>query len=157
MNQNPKTNILLAVDFAPAEPVSHCSAAIDMARELVRDSADQVIVLHVREFSVARLALMMTEHGGADGQHQVDEIVAGLRAAGVRACGLVREADAGHVARTVLDAADEFGARVIVLSSARRRVPLGSVVQHLLRHADLPVVIARTRAAQASELAQTTS
>jgi hypothetical protein len=57
------------------EPAWHIRPAIDMTRDMVRDGADHVVVLHVREFSVGRLASMMREHGGADGRHAVDEIV----------------------------------------------------------------------------------
>lgn len=111
MGANTKTNILLAVDLAPSEPTWLIAAAVDMARDLVRDRADHVVVLHVREFSVARLATMMREHGGADERRAVDEIVTRLRATGVSVSGLIHEADEGHVTRTILDAAGEFNAR----------------------------------------------
>lgn len=142
MGANVKTNILLAVDLAPGEPTWLIDGAVDMAKDLVRDHADHIVVLHVREFSVSRLAAMMREHGGADGRHAVDEIVAHLRAAGVTASGLIREADEGHVVRTILDAAGEFDARLIVLGSPRHRIPTVSVARRLMRHADVPVVIA---------------
>jgi len=147
MNTNAKTSILLAVDTGPREPGGRQRPAIEMASELAaRCYADQVIVLHVREFAVARLLPMMNEHGGADGQRAVDEIVTSLRAAGVNACGLVREADAGHVASAILDAAAEFNARLIVLCAPRRHVLAGSVATHLLHLAGVPVVVARQEA-----------
>jgi nucleotide-binding universal stress UspA family protein len=138
---NGKSSILLAVDVRPHESAGYLSAAVEMASDLARGRADQVVVLHVREFSVGRLMPMMTEHGGADGQRMVDNIAASLRSAGVSACGQVREADAGHVASTILDAATEFGARLVVLSAPKRRIPLGSVAGHLLYQTDVPVVI----------------
>ena len=141
MSANTNNNVLLAVDVAPGEPMWHFSAAAEMARDMIRDSVDHVVVLHVREFSVGRLVSMMREHGGADGRRAVEEVVVGLRAAGVQANGQIREADVGHVARTILDAAHEFDARVIVLTAARRRVPLGSVARHLLHLTNVPVVI----------------
>ena len=146
MRANGKTSVLLAVDPGTHEPMAGIHGAIDMARQLVRGYADRVVVLHVREFSVARLSAMMAEHGGADGQRMVDQIVAVLRDAGVNAEGVVREADGGHVAATILRAADEFGASAIVLSSPKRRVPVGSVAQHLMRAGDVPVVIVRRAA-----------
>lgn len=141
MGANTKTNILLAVDLAPGEPTWLIDGAVDMARDLVRDRADHVVVLHVREFSVARLAAMMREHGGADGRRAVDEIVARLRAAGVTASGLIREADEGHVASTIVEVAGEFNARLIVLGSPRHRIPMGSVARRLMRQADVPIVV----------------
>src|SRR5258708_27122712 len=101
MGANAKANILLAVDLAPGEPTWLIGGAVDMARDLVRDRADHVVVLHVREFSVSRLAAMMREHGGADGRRAVDEILASLRAARGTARGPIREADQGHGARTI--------------------------------------------------------
>ncbi len=140
-----RTSILLAVDVTPGDPLRRVSAAVQMARELVRDDADQVVVVHVREFSIARLGRMMTDGGGAEGGRAVRAVVSALRAAGVRACGLVREADLGHVAGTILDAADEFGARVIVLGSRSRtglpRNPVGSVAERLLHQSTVPVLI----------------
>lgn len=114
-----RTNILLAIDEPPSGPW-YLNAAADTVRELIRDGADHVIVLHVQEFSIARLASTIHDQGGASGRRVVDETVAGLRGAGIHASGLIREADFGHVARTIVDAADEFDARVIVLGSRRR-------------------------------------
>jgi nucleotide-binding universal stress UspA family protein len=143
MKANGKSSILLAVDLGAHEPEEEITTAVELARDLAPGRADQIVVLHVREFSVARLRSMMTEHGGSDGQRLVADIVARLRGAGVSACGQVREADVGHVGSAILDAAAEFNARMIVLSSPRRRVPIGSVAQHLLYQADVPVVVAR--------------
>lgn len=142
---NPRTNILLAVDVMPGDPLRHVSAAVEMTRELIRDDADQVVVLHVRDFSIARLGRMMTDNGGADGGRAVRAVVSALRTAGVRARGQVREADLGHVAETILDAAREFDARVIVLGSRSRtdlpRNPVGSVAERLLHQSTVPVLI----------------
>lgn len=139
------SNILLAVDTAADQPHPNASAATQMARELVRDSADHVVVLYVREFSVLRIGRMVADHGGAAGQHAVDGIVARLREAGVHASGLVREADAGHVARTILDAAHDVDARMIILGAGRQaHLPgflLGSVASRVLHLATLPVVV----------------
>jgi nucleotide-binding universal stress UspA family protein len=145
MSTNTSTSILLAVDVAPGTPLRHVSAAAEMTRALIRDDADRVVVLYVREFSIGRLGRMMTDGGGADGRRAVDEIVSGLRAAGLHANGQIREADVGHVARTILDAARDCDARVVVLGSRSRtglpHVPLGSVAAHLLHLATLPVLI----------------
>lgn len=140
-----RSNIMLAVN-AVAGQSWRSAAAARMARELVRDSADHVVVLYVREFSVLRIGRMVADHGGTAGQHAVDEIVAGLRASGVDARGLVREADAGHVAQVIIDAAQEADARVIVLGSGggpgSGHLPLGSVAARVMHRAPLPVLIA---------------
>jgi nucleotide-binding universal stress UspA family protein len=140
-----KTNILLAVDVATVSPLRHVSSAVEMTRTLVRDDTDRVIVLHVREFSVPRLPRTMLEHGGAPGRRAVDEVVSGLRAAGIRASGVVREADFGHVAQTIVNAAHEFDARVIVLGSRSRtglpRIPVHDVATHVMHKCALPVLV----------------
>jgi nucleotide-binding universal stress UspA family protein len=145
MSTSPSTTILLAVDVAPGSPLLHVRAAVDVTRTLIRDGRDHVVVLHVREFSVSRLGRMMADGGGASGQRAVDDVVAALRAAGIHAGGQIREADAGHVARAILDAARDCDARVVVLGSRSRtslpRIPLGSVATHLLHLATLPVLI----------------
>lgn len=132
------TNILLAIDSGPGKSWQP-SALEEMTRDLVHDGADHVFVLHVREFSVSRLGRMMTDSGGADGQHLVDEIVSRLRNSGVHACAQIREADMGHVTKAILDAAHDFDAGVIV-AAAGSRVPLGGVASRLLRLSTLPVL-----------------
>jgi nucleotide-binding universal stress UspA family protein len=142
---NPRTNILLAIDVTPADPLRHVTAAVAMIRELIRDDADRVVVLYVREYSVARLGRMMTDDGGADGRRAVDEVVSVLRADGIHACGQIREADIGHVAQTGLATARDLDVRLIVLGSRSQtglpRSPLASVTARLLHRATVPVLI----------------
>lgn len=139
-----KTNILLAIDVAPGSPLRHVSRAIEMAAQMVRDDADRIIVMHVREFSVARLVRNIRDQGGTPGRRAVEEVVTTLRAAGIRASGLIREADTGHVGQTILDAAAEFDARLIVLGARGHtglpRTPL-DLATHLLHLSTLPVLI----------------
>lgn len=146
MSTSTSTNILLAIDIIPGEPSWHARAAAEAARNLVRDSADHVMILHVREFSVTRLRRMMGDDGGADGKKVVDEVAASLRASGINAGGQIVEADIGHVADVILQTARQFKARVIVVGSARGRtsrlrLPLGSVTSHLLTISTIPVLV----------------
>ena len=53
MGANAKTNILLAVDLAAGEPTWLVDGAVDMARNLARDRADHVVVLHVPDRGAA--------------------------------------------------------------------------------------------------------
>jgi nucleotide-binding universal stress UspA family protein len=138
------TTILLAIDVPPGHPLQHVSRAIDMAARQVRDETDRVIVLHVREFSLPRLARTMRDQGGAPGRRAVSQVVADLRRARIHASGLIREADTGHVAQTILAAADEVGASLIVLGTREKtdlpRTPL-DMATHLLHLSTLPVLI----------------
>lgn len=140
-----KTNILLAADVAAGDPLRHVAAAVDMARDLVRSDADRVIVLHVREYSIARLVRTMRDGGGRSGRLLVNEIVSRLRAEGIHASAIIREADVGHIAETILNVAHEFDARMIVLGSRTEtdlpRLPFGDAATHLLHLSTLPVLI----------------
>jgi nucleotide-binding universal stress UspA family protein len=140
-----KNDVLLAVDVANGSPLRHVSGAVDMIEDIVDSDIDRVTVLHVREFSVARLPRSMRDQGGISGRRAVNEVVAQLRARHIHANGLIREADFGHVAPTILEVAAEFDVRCIVVGSRSRgefpHVPVGSVTAHLLRLATLPVLI----------------
>jgi nucleotide-binding universal stress UspA family protein len=135
-----KKIILLAVDTS-----SHVSAAADMTRELCRDSGDKVIVLHVHEFATGRWGRMQVDCNDGDGERVVGEIVADMTAAGITAESEIREAQFGHIARSILAAADEHDARIVVLGSGGRtdvpHLPFGSVSHRLLHSARRPVLI----------------
>ena len=138
-------NILLAVDAATPDPASHVLAAVDMTRDLSRDSGNHVIVLHVHEFATGRFGRIRVDCGDGEGEAVVDKIVAGLQASGVSAEGEIREVNLGHIARAILHAAQDHDARLVVLGSSSRtdlpRVPLGSVASRLLHMANRPVLI----------------
>jgi nucleotide-binding universal stress UspA family protein len=135
-----KKTILLAVDGK-----HHVPASADFTRDLSRDTGDQVVVLHVHEFAVGRFGRLQVDCPEGEGDRLVAEIVSSLKAAGVSAEAEVRETGIGHVARTVLEAADRHDARLIVLGASGRadlpHVPFGSVAHRLLHQASRPVLI----------------
>ena len=148
-----KKVIVLAVDAS-----SHVSAAAQMTRELCRDSGDSVIVLHVHEFATGRWGRMQIDcHDGA-GEKVVGDIVSDLKAAGIAADGEIREAQFGHVARNILEAADEHDARIVMLGSSGRtdipHLPFGSVSHRLLHSATRPVLIVPRQFAAAETAGQ---
>lgn len=132
--------ILLAVDAA-----RHVHAATEMTRDFSRDSGDKVVVLHVHEIAVGRFGRIRVDCADGEGERLVSEITSGLRSAGISAESEIRDANFGHVARAILDAADEHDARMIVLGSRGRtdvpHLPLGSVSHRLLHAAHRPVLI----------------
>lgn len=138
-------NIVLAVDAASGDLARHVSAAADMARDLSRDSGDHVIVLHVHEFATGRFGRIQVDCHDGEGEQVVEKIVSSLQAAGVSAEGEIREANYGHIAAIILRAAQEHGARLVVLGSRSStdlpRVPLGSVSTRLLHISTRPVLI----------------
>ena len=75
----------------------------------------------------------------------MDQVVSGLRDAGVTVKGVIGSADYGHVAGAILKAADLYDTRMIVLGSSSRTdlplLPFGSVSNRLLHLARRPVLI----------------
>jgi nucleotide-binding universal stress UspA family protein len=142
---NMKKTILLAVDAARQKPGRHVAAAVAMTRDLSSDTGDQVIVLHVHEFSASKFGRAQVDCLEGEGDALVDEIVGGLRNAGITAKPEIRQADLGYTARVILAAADEHDARIIVLGSSGRtdmpHLPFGSVSHRLLHLARRPVLI----------------
>ena len=138
-------NILLAVDAASHDPLSHVVAAAEMARDLSRDSGDHVIVLHVHEFATGRFGRIRVDCGEGEGEGVVEKIVADLKAAGVSVEGEIREANFGHIAAAIVHAAKDHDVRMVVLGSSSRtdlpRILLGSVANRLLHMATRPVLI----------------
>jgi nucleotide-binding universal stress UspA family protein len=137
--------ILLAVDAARDDPGGHISAAAEMTRQLAVATGDDVVVLHVHEYATGRWGRAQVDcHEGA-GESVLDQVVSGLRDAGITVKGVIGSADYGHVARAILDAADKYDAWMIVLGSSSRTdlplLPFGSVSNRLLHMAKRPVLI----------------
>lgn len=135
--------VLLATDLGPAS-----AAAADQAIALAAQLGAQLVVLSVVE--VGRLRLP----GGAFSA-RVDQvrderealaapIVARARRAGVAVRSMVWEGEAGEA---IVDAAVAESTDMIVVGSHGRagigRVLLGSVSEHVVRHAAVPVLVVR--------------
>ena len=139
--------ILLAVDAARHghDAARHVAAAAKETLELARETGDRVLVLHVHEFAHGRFGRLQVDCAEGEGEKVVEEIVADLKAAGVAADGAIHAADYGHIARTILAAAQECDARIVVLGSSSRTdlpyFPFGSVSTRLLHLARRPVLI----------------
>ncbi len=140
--------ILLAVDAA--HPVG---AAAEVALSLSRDSGDRVVVLHVHEYAVGRFGRIQVccPEGEDVGERLIADTVDKFKEAGVTADSDIREARFGHAARAIVDAADEYDVRMIVLGSSNRtdlpHVPFGSVSHRLLHMATRPVLVVPRQAA----------
>lgn len=94
-----------------------------MTRRLALGTCDAVVVLHVHEYAIGRWGRAQVDcHEGAGGS-VVDQVVSGLRDAGITVKGVIGSADYGHAARAILEAADQCDARMIVLGSSSRTRP----------------------------------
>jgi nucleotide-binding universal stress UspA family protein len=135
--------VLLAVDGS-----KHAEKAVDLAGKLIREH-DEVVVLHVTEVLPARFQTTSGAEYAAD-QEAVELATRHAKefeSAGVRARTEFRHIRYGHVARVIVETAQEVDAGVIVMGSRGRSdltaVLLGSVAHKVLHLADRPVLIAR--------------
>jgi len=132
-------HILLAVDGSASS-----ARAIEAAAALP-NSGSEILVLHIREIEVTR-----GEHAKEDPDHAVhlvDQVVADLRGRGLTVTGEAKNATAGQVAPSILAAAKEFNADVIVMGtrglSDFAALLVGSVAHKVINHADCAVLITR--------------
>lgn len=132
--------VLLAVDGRQHSPQS-----VAVARELCHGTGDKVIVLHVHEFAVGRFGRLQVDCPEGQAERVLPEIVAALRDSGVTAEAEIRETHVGHIARAIVDAADQHDARFLVLGAKGRtdlpHIPLGSVSHRLLHMSHRPVML----------------
>lgn len=134
--------LLLALDES-----THSEKALEAAKSLAKLAGSQVVVLHVREYGYAGRAgqIDLEEEGPA---HKiVDEAVANLTNAGIKATGTVRGALHGHQAVEILDEAASAGASVIVMGSRGLNdlegLLVGSTTHKVLHLGKLPVLVVR--------------
>ena len=134
--------ILLAVDGSV-----HADQAAELARKLATAAGDEVIVVHVTEIMVGRAAGPVELDGDRQAVERAQQHTKELEAAGVRARVELVRAPVGHVAKVVVDAAEKYGAGVIVMGSRGRTdlaaLVLGSVAHKVLHLSDRPVLITR--------------
>ena len=134
--------VLLATDLARAS-----EGATDVALQLARDlDADLLIVSvidRVRDDELERIAERMDQRRSAR-EMAAQSIVLRGRRAGVKVEFLVWEGEPGPA---IVEAANAEGADLVVVGTRGRnrveRAVLGSVSDHVVRHAPCPVLIVR--------------
>jgi nucleotide-binding universal stress UspA family protein len=135
--------VLLAVDGS-----KHAEKAVDLAAQVAGDVAE-VVVLHVTEIVPARFQTVTSADYASDAEtiELAKRYTKELEAVGVKARVQFRHIRYGHVARVIVEAAQEMDADVIVMGSHGRSdltaMLLGSVAHKVLNLADRPVLIAR--------------
>jgi nucleotide-binding universal stress UspA family protein len=106
--------ILLAVDNGSAGPVT-----VTYAGALARQSGAVVRVVHVNELLIGGRGFAAETE--LEAMAVVDDAVAALRGAGVQADGVHFLANCFTTANRIVEAAQEWGADVIMVGSTRRR------------------------------------
>ena len=137
--------VVLAVDVTNGRPDRNVAAAAEMVRELARDAAYRVIVLHVHEITYGRFGRLQVDCLEGEGDRLAADIAAQLAADGIEAKAAIRRAEYGYIAEKILVTADEYDARLIVVGSRSRtdlpHIPIGSVATRLLHRARRPVLV----------------
>lgn len=135
--------ILVAVDHSEVS-----TRALAAARELASLSHGEVWVLHLREREMMGKTGMMTSAESSDeAGAAVNDAVAELTQAGIKAHAVVRDTVFGYAAREIVSDAAGLGADVIVMGSRGRGdlagLVLGSTAHKVIHLADRPVLVVR--------------
>ncbi|MGH2659421.1 MAG: universal stress protein [Actinomycetota bacterium] len=133
--------ILLAVDGSASS-----RKAADVAADIGKKYGAEILVFHVLERQIAAFGAYDVERPD-EATDLVDEIVRGLKDAGLNARGEVETEPTGRVPRAIVEAAKEHGAGLIVMGSRGlsewEELFLGSVTDRVLHLAECPVLIVR--------------
>jgi nucleotide-binding universal stress UspA family protein len=136
--------LLLAVDDS-----AHSRKAVPVTAELARAGGGTVHVLHVRELHYPVPPTVVGDTSG-EAQRLVDEVVAELERAGIKAEGTVRPSTGGSPAGAILEHARAVGAGMVVVGSHGRAslggLLLGSVAHKVIQLSACPVLVVRDEA-----------
>ncbi len=135
-------NILVAVDGSEYD-----RKVLAAAKELAKLSEATVRVVHVREGDFIGRAGLVPREGHEEAFKLLDQSIADLVAAGVKATGVVRGSLASLVAPEILAEAEESGASLIIMGSRGvsdlKGLLVGSTTHKVLHLGRLPVLIVR--------------
>ncbi len=133
--------IVLAIDGSPDS-----KKAITVTRDLGKAHKAQVLVVHVHEHAYGRGAPALPETP-EEAQSLVDKCVADLGKAGLKVNGEVLHAIFGRAAGSIVKAADDSSAGLIIMGTRGRSnlagLLLGSVSHKVIQLAHCPVLVAR--------------
>jgi nucleotide-binding universal stress UspA family protein len=135
--------ILLAVDGS-----KYAEKAAELVAEVGKAGGDEVVVLHVTEMLPPRFPMSeLDDAADKDTMELARRYATDLEAAGLTARTEFRHAAFGHVARVIIELADELDAGLIVMGSRGLSdlgaLLLGSVAHKVLHLAHRPVLIVR--------------
>ena len=141
MNKRSFHKILLAIDSTPAS-----RAAVGAIAHLAAPTGADVLVLHVWNLETRRRLGRRDVETLTAAHHLVDDVVADLVAAGVKASGLLVNAAESQVGPAIEEAAEAHGADLVAVGSRGLSdlvgVFEGSVSHRLIADLDCPVLVA---------------
>ena len=118
--------------------------AVNQAIGLMKPQDELMLLMVVPAGGMAELADVPPDMTVARAQELVKSEVEALRERGVRAMGMVKE---GDIAEEILKLSSEMGVDIIVLGhhglSKVGRFAVGSVVEHIYKHAERPGLIVK--------------
>jgi nucleotide-binding universal stress UspA family protein len=134
-------HIMVAMDSS-----AYSREALPAAIELAGKFGSEVLVFHVSEHDRGG-SVVFTLETPAGATALVADAVEALRKLEVTARGQVRDVAAGHVAKAIVEAADENGIDLIVMGSRGlsdvQGLLLGSVTHKVMQSATIPVLVVR--------------
>ncbi len=151
------THILVPLDGSRL-----AATALPYALALARAADARISLLSVVEFPPERAGMPSAAAREGDGRHvtestaYLESVATAVRADGLAATTVVRH---GNPASEILAASEDEGCSLIVISTHGRtgleRLRIGSVAQHVLRHAIIPILVVRPGDDAATEGAAT--
>jgi nucleotide-binding universal stress UspA family protein len=133
--------ILVAIDAS-----QYSQRVVPTALEMAKKFHSEVFVLHVAEHDRGRAVTYLGE-SSATATRLVGDAVRLIREAGVDAGGSVHDVAAGHVARDIVQTADQLRSDLIVMGSRGlsdvQGMLLGSVTHKVIQLAPITVLVAR--------------
>ncbi len=130
----------------PVDGSDHSRRAVAKASELAKLSGGEVRVLHFQELTPPKAQVGPPETP-TESAEIVDQAVGELQQAGVKASGETQTGMLGGAAKAIVEAADQFGADLIVMGSRGlsdfEGLLVGSVAHKVIHHGNCPVLIVR--------------
>lgn len=132
--------------FLPVDGSEHSRRAVAKAAEVARLSGGEVRAYHFQEREPSK-AGVATYETTAEAQQLVDDALAELQSANVKASGETRAGLSGEQAKAIVDEASRFDADLIIMGSRGlsdfQALLLGSVAHKVVHYAHCPVLIVR--------------
>jgi nucleotide-binding universal stress UspA family protein len=140
--------VLVPVAGSAASAGPRVTATVDTAAQLCVATGGQLRVVHVRLWDPpVRNAARFYPETSAKATEVLQDAVTRAWAYGIKASGVVVEAQRSQVARAIIGAARDWRAEVICIARPSRaavsKLLLGSVPDQVIRHASCPVLLVR--------------